>query len=107
MNSYTAGRTLWFVPTLLSMGCATSGRSAFGSTTPDAAITADESAVGSADDDQALSGPVLDRAAYVRAVLRRSRSIESARQAWRAAIARVRQAGAFEDPMVSLEVAPL
>ncbi|MGH7434038.1 MAG: TolC family protein, partial [Polyangiaceae bacterium] len=52
-------------------------------------------------------GPVLDRASYVRAVLRRSRSIESARQGWRAAIARVRQAGTFDDPMVSLEVAPL
>ncbi|MGO9835003.1 MAG: TolC family protein [Polyangiaceae bacterium] len=59
------------------------------------------------EDDDALSGPVLDRAAYVRAVLRRSRSIESARQAWRGAIARVRQSGAFEDPMVALEVAPL
>ena len=54
----------------------------------------------SAADDQALNGPVLDRAAYVRAVLHRSRSIESARQAWRAAIARVRQSGAFDDPMV-------
>ncbi|HTB77791.1 MAG TPA: TolC family protein, partial [Polyangiaceae bacterium] len=107
MNSYAAGRTWWFVPTLLSMGCATAGRSAFGSTTPDAAGTTDESAVAGADDDQALSGPVLDRAAYVRAVLHRSRSIESARQAWRAAIARVRQSGAFDDPMVSLEVAPL
>ena len=50
---------------------------------------------------------MLDRAVYVRAVLRRNRSIESARQAWRGAIARVRQSGAFEDPMVTLEVAPL
>ena len=106
MNSYAAGRTWWFVPTLLSMGCATAGRSALGSTASDVASTADDSA-GSAADDQALNGPVLDRWAYVGAVLQRSRSIESARQAWRAAIARVRQSGAFEDPMVSLEVAPL
>ena len=50
---------------------------------------------------------MLDRSAYVRAVLRRSRSIESEREAWRAAVARVRQSGAFEDPMVELDVAPL
>ncbi len=106
MNSYAAGRTWWFVPTLLSMGCATAGRSTFGSTASGFASTADDSA-GSPAADQALNGPVLDRSAYVRAVLDRSRSIESARQAWRAAIARVRQSGAFEDPMVTLEVAPL
>jgi outer membrane protein, heavy metal efflux system len=50
---------------------------------------------------------VLDRAAFVRAVLRQNPSIESARQGWRAALARVRQAGAFEDPMVDLGLAPL
>jgi len=43
----------------------------------------------------------------VRAVLGRNRSLESARQGWRAAIARVRQSGAFDDPLVTLEVAPL
>jgi outer membrane protein TolC len=59
------------------------------------------------EDDDALDGPVLARGAYVRAVLRRSRSIESARQAWRGAIARVGQSGALEDPMVTLEMAPL
>jgi cobalt-zinc-cadmium efflux system outer membrane protein len=52
-------------------------------------------------------GAVLDRAAFVRAVLRANPSIESARQGWRAALARVRQAGPFEDPMVELGVAPL
>jgi cobalt-zinc-cadmium efflux system outer membrane protein len=51
--------------------------------------------------------PVLARAAYVRAVLRSNPSIESARQGWRAALARVRQAGVFEDPMVDLRIAPL
>ncbi|HEX4476577.1 MAG TPA: TolC family protein [Polyangiaceae bacterium] len=51
--------------------------------------------------------PTLDRAAFVRAVLRQNPSIESARQGWRAALARVRQAGAFEDPMVDLAIAPL
>jgi len=60
-----------------------------------------------AEDDSALTGPVLERAAYVRAVLHRNRSVEAARQGWRAAVARVRQSGALEDPMVTLEVAPL
>jgi outer membrane protein TolC len=60
-----------------------------------------------AGDDAALGAPVLERAAYVHAVLRRNRSIESAREAWRAAIARVRQSGTFDDPIVTLEVAPL
>ena len=52
-------------------------------------------------------GAVLDRAAFVRAVLRANPSIESARQGWRAALGRVRQAGAFEDPMVDVGLAPL
>ncbi len=53
------------------------------------------------------NAPVLARAAFVRAVLRQNPSIESARQGWRAALARVRQAGTFEDPMVDLGLAPL
>jgi outer membrane protein TolC len=43
----------------------------------------------------------------VRAVLHRNRSIEVARMSWRAALARVRQSGALEDPMVTFEAAPL
>ena len=54
-----------------------------------------------------LESATLDRQAYVRAVLERNPSIESARQGWRAALSRVRQSGAFEDPMVDLGVAPL
>jgi outer membrane protein, heavy metal efflux system len=54
-----------------------------------------------------IKGPVLERAAFVRAVLERNPSIESARQGWRAAIARTRQAGSFDDPMLDLGVAPL
>lgn len=51
--------------------------------------------------------PALARASYVQAVLRSNPSIESARQGWRAALARVRQAGVFDDPMVDLGIAPL
>jgi outer membrane protein, heavy metal efflux system len=54
-----------------------------------------------------LRGPVLDRAAYVREVLRSNPSIESARQGWRAAVARVRQAGALDDPMLEVGLSPL
>jgi cobalt-zinc-cadmium efflux system outer membrane protein len=54
-----------------------------------------------------LTASVLDRRAYVRAVLERNPSIESARQGWRAALSRVRQAGTFDDPMIDLGIAPL
>ena len=54
-----------------------------------------------------LKASALDRRAYVRAVLERNPSIESARQGWRAALSRVSQAGAFEDPMIDLGIAPL
>jgi outer membrane protein TolC len=50
---------------------------------------------------------VLDRAAYVRAVLDRNPTIESARLGWRAAVAKVRGTGRFEDPMIDLGLAPL
>ena len=49
----------------------------------------------------------LDRAALVEAVLLRNPDVESARQAWRAALAGVPQATAIEDPMLSYSFAPL
>src|SRR3954464_1664972 len=51
-------------------------------------------------DDQALGlkAAALDRPAYVRAVLDRNPTLESARQGWRAALSRVRQSGTLEDP---------
>lgn len=53
------------------------------------------------------TAPVLDRAAFVRAVLYENPTIEAARQAYRGAAARIRQSGVFDDPMVDLGVAPL
>lgn len=53
------------------------------------------------------NAPALDRSAFVRTVLRQNPSVEAALQGWRAALARVRRAGAFEDPMVDLGIAPL
>ena len=49
----------------------------------------------------------LARAAVVEAVLARNPDVEAARRAWRAAVARVPQATALEDPMLSYEIAPL
>jgi outer membrane protein TolC len=58
--------------------------------------------------DATLTGErVLERAAFVRAVLERNPSVESARSGVRAAAARARQAGAFEDPMLDVGIAPL
>jgi cobalt-zinc-cadmium efflux system outer membrane protein len=50
---------------------------------------------------------VLERAELVRQVLVRNPSLEAAREAWRAALARYPQDTALEDPMLSYSVAPL
>lgn len=49
----------------------------------------------------------LDRAALVRAVLERNPSLESARQAWRAALSEHAQKSALDDPMLEYAFAPL
>jgi outer membrane protein TolC len=51
-------------------------------------------------------GP-LERASYVRAVLARNPNIESARQAWRAALAQYPQEAALDDPTLEYAFAPL
>jgi cobalt-zinc-cadmium efflux system outer membrane protein len=92
MDWHLTGRPWWAAPMLVVLGCATATRAAYAQTDPD---------------DHIFGGPTLERGAYVRAVLGRNRSIESARQAWRAATGRVRQTGSLEDPMVTVDVAPL
>jgi outer membrane protein TolC len=57
------------------------------------------------DDLLAGEGP-LQRAALVEAVLARNPSLESARQGWRAALARYDQATAWTDPVLRYELAP-
>lgn len=49
----------------------------------------------------------LDRGALVRAVLDRNPNLDSARQAFRAALARDAQESAFDDPMLEYSFAPL
>jgi outer membrane protein TolC len=91
-----------------SFGCERAERSA-----PPAAFPAhasrtngDEASVAGASD-RAVRAPLLEREDFVRAVLERNPMLEAARHGMRAAAARVRQAGNFEDPMVDLGVAPL
>jgi len=97
------------------IGCAaTAGNSSYGNLQVDydrsrasSISSADGNTNTTTDVASATAGPVLERASFVRAVLRQNPSIESARQGWRAALARVHGAGVFEDPMVDLGVAPL
>jgi outer membrane protein, heavy metal efflux system len=49
----------------------------------------------------------LERAAVVEAALARNPDVDAAREAWRAALAEARGAGALEDPMLSYALAPL
>ena len=96
-----------FATAALSAGCATTGPGSYDAMRDDVDRTSVADSRAKKDDDRALQGESLDRATYVRAVLHRNPSIESAREGWRAAVARVRESGTFEDPMVTLEVAPL
>jgi outer membrane protein, heavy metal efflux system len=106
MNMNILSGTWWSAPAIVLLGCATTGTESYDSMRAETDRGVADNGQ-RAEADGALNGTMLDRAAYVRAVLRRNPAIESARQAWRAAIARVRQSGAFEDPMVTLDVAPL
>ncbi len=89
-------------------GCATTAGSA-ARETPNTEYDSTPATMPPARSDAAvgLGAAALDRRAYVRAVLERNPTIESARQGWRAALSRVRQSGSLEDPMVDVGVAPL
>src|SRR5260221_10331339 len=83
------------------VGCATTaGSASYGSLRASYDRTSPTASASSQAEARPINGPVLDRATFVRAVLRQNPSIESARQGWRAALARVGQAGTFDDPMV-------
>lgn len=101
--SLRVARASWAAPLILLLGCATTGRGSYESMRSDV----DSARVTGADDERVLTGPVLERGSYVTAVIHRNPSIEAARSGWRAAVARVRQAGTLEDPMVTVQVAPL
>ncbi|WP_394822809.1 TolC family protein [Pendulispora albinea] len=105
---YGRARTPWFaLASLLLAACATGANGATALPPPAPSSSFHPTRLAPDDSDQVLRGPVLERAAYVRAVLQRNASIESARQGWRAAVARARQAGEVDDPMVNVGIAPL
>jgi outer membrane protein, heavy metal efflux system len=97
-----------FSPLVLG-GCATTGGSARYETMSVAYARSDPAGASTPPDARLghLRGPTLERSAFVRAVLDSNPTLTSARQSWRAALARVRQAGAFEDPMLDVGLAPL
>ena len=106
------GGVVWLVILASLAGCAAaSGRASYvGPSSPTSDAGGEEPSASAAPEKGAsreLAGPVLERATFVRAVLRSNPSIESARQGFAAALARVRQAGVFEDPMLELGLAPL
>ncbi|MEO7033788.1 MAG: TolC family protein [Polyangiaceae bacterium] len=88
-------------------GCATAGGTSYFENPSSALAHSVSGAAQPTDPPISASTRVLDRAAFVRAVLLRNPSLESAKQAWRAASARVRESGTFDDPMLDLGVAPL
>ena len=92
---------------ITASSCATSGRSSYDEMRKDYAAIQGRMREAHVKDDDAFGAAPLSRAALARAVLDRNPSVESARQAWRAALARYRQAGAYEDPMLELGAAPL
>jgi cobalt-zinc-cadmium efflux system outer membrane protein len=107
MFTHARRRAGWLVASVCLASCATTGASSFEDRT--FVDSRPRSSVLASDDvhDAELAGPVLGHAEYVEAVLRRNPSVEAARQAWRAAIARARQSGVLDDPMVSADIAPL
>ncbi len=108
MDWHLTGRPSRAACTLVLIGCAAAARAAYGQTdTGTYRGPQDKAPRASVEDDPIFVGPTLERGAYVRAVLHRNRSIESARQAWRAAIGRMQQTGWLEDPTVTVDVAPL
>ena len=96
-----------YIAASLSVACATAGQASFASMSRELSLAEAHTSKAREQDELALRAAELDRSALIRAVLDRNPSVESARQAWRAALARYRQAGAYEDPMLMGSFAPL
>src|SRR5882672_6715430 len=92
---------------IAASGCASAGRVSYDAMSGEYRAIETQLRQGRAEDEHAFGAEKLERRALIRAVLDRNPSVESARQAWRAALARYRQAGAYEDPMLMASVAPL
>lgn len=99
--------SVWFSSILLLTACAGTARSSHYPGSSSREIRSEPSPAPAPPPPDPAAGARLPREGFVRSVLARNPSIESARQGWRAALARVRQAGSFSDPMVELRLAPL
>src|SRR5262245_50541885 len=95
-RSTRAGACMASIPSavvFLASCASTAGSARYATMNADFARSAPNAPPPSGRERAEIQGPVLERAAYVRAVLRANPTIESARQGFRAALARVRQAG--------------
>jgi outer membrane protein TolC len=91
----------------LGAACAGAGQSSFSAMSHEYRRFETRAQQARAQDEGALRAPQLDRLALIRAVLDRNPSVEAARQAWRAALARYRRADSYDDPMLMTSLAPL
>ena len=92
---------------LAAPACVTSGSASYAAMRHDYAAIEEHARAERPRHETALASGTLDRAELIRAVLDRNPAIEMSRQSWRAALARYRQAGTYEDPMIELAAAPL
>jgi len=93
---------------LVAAGCATGAQSTrYDALSRELALAAPPGRPAEPLADNPLEGQeALNRAALIRAVLERNPSVESARQAWREALARYPQAIALDDPSLGYTMAP-
>jgi len=91
----------------LGLACASAGGASAPPPRSAGSAAIDERPEEHVDVERTLHAAALDERQFVRAVLARNPSLEAARHGVRAAAARVRQAGTFEDPMVDFAIAPL
>jgi outer membrane protein TolC len=91
----------------LGEACASAGQSSFDAMSHEYRRLETRARRAREPDERALRAAQLERVALIRAVLDRNPDLEAARQAWRAALARYREAGSYDDPMLTTSLAPL
>jgi cobalt-zinc-cadmium efflux system outer membrane protein len=100
----------WMIATAIGFwlsSCATSGQSTYAAQSRAFRRSRSLAAVTQPDTAGLFRAATLDRAGLIRAVLDRNPSLEAARMSWGAALARYRQVASYDEPTVSLGVAPL
>lgn len=92
---------------IVDPACVRAGQGAYASLVTEYRTFHDQRRRGVESVERALHAERLDRRALISAVLDRNPSVEAARQAWRAALERYRQTGAWDEPMLAASLAPL